>query len=95
MRTAAATRKAALAVAAAVVVLSALLLWAVGTAVERYCAHLEAALLAARGRVYRRLAWPVPVSTVQEAELGGNLTTYLTRVGEFTDVDLVWPDPGD
>lgn len=79
-------------VAAACVVLAVLLWWAVGGAVEQYCALIEAAVAAHRRAMYVAVGWCPPTSTGQEPERGRALTGYLNRLSDAGDVPLEWPD---
>jgi hypothetical protein len=82
----------ALLIAAVVVVLAALLNWAVCAAVEQYCALIEATVAANRRGMYTAVGWPLPASTAQEPEHGRALTGYLNRLSEAGDIPLEWPD---
>ena len=73
-------------------VLAALLWWAVGAAVEQYCALIEASVATNRRAMYVAIGWPPPTSTKQEPDHGRALTGYLTRLSGWGDVDLEWPN---
>lgn len=73
-------------------VLAALLWWAVGAAVEQYCALIEASVATNRRAMYVAIGWPPPMSTKQEPDHGRALTGYLTRLSGWGDVDLEWPN---
>jgi hypothetical protein len=79
----------------------AVLLWlGVGSAVEQYCALIEALVLTQRHQMYRALGWPTPGMVAEEAECGRALSVYLTRRGDVADAQragkmiLRWPDSG-
>jgi hypothetical protein len=78
-------------IAIADIALACLLWWAVGGAVEQYCALIEATVMAHRRAMYLAIGWPVPGSTATEPARGRALTGYISRLAAVGDVALTWP----
>lgn len=70
------------------------LVWSgLNAAVIRYCAAVEALVVAHRHTLYRAAGLPLPESTDREPAQGQELTAYLTRFAAVPTAPLTWTEP--